>query len=447
MTEKKINIVTKYAKGWMASVAVMGGIDELTAGQGLELDGNTIQMQTVPAVAGSYTNPVVTVDSTGRITSIQDGAAADAVNADVVNTVDDVDSYDGEATALIVLNAGEGRSALYVKDSSDVFRGPAFLTGAAGLNGTNGTDGTDGDVGPKGDKGDKGERGETGLQGPVGPQGPEGPRGQAGANGQQGPQGIQGVAGQNGTAARMTVEIWNSSLRVLTSEDSGKTIFTSGEFNMDFDTPANLGAGFWCEVNNVEGNGFVTVRAPFGKQIVLYPGDCIRVWTDSVETHFLFIQKSSTPLLASFTFTGGVVGHFVELLDMRFQDFDSIRVVGSRLRKTADGGLHYQVRQGGIWQTTGYRSGITGSSGGNTSVGTVNNNYIASGEFSFTLDIRRNWELCQSVGQYNTGSPASIYGTCTLPVADFDGIRMFPVSATSTAYFVSGTLRFFGIRD
>lgn len=199
MTEKKINIVTKYAKGWMASVAVMGGVDELIAGKGLELDGNTIQMQTVPAVAGSYTNPVVTVDSTGRITSIQDGAAADAVNADVVNTVDEVDSYAGEATALIVLDAGEGRSALYVKDSSDVFRGPAFLTGAAGLNGANGTDGTDGDVGPKGDKGDKGERGETGLQGPVGPQGPEGPRGQAGANGQQGPQGIQGPEGPMGS--------------------------------------------------------------------------------------------------------------------------------------------------------------------------------------------------------------------------------------------------------
>lgn len=199
MTEKQVNLNTKYAKGWTAKVAVVGGIDELVAGEGIDITQKTISLTHTPEVAGSYTNPVITVDSTGRITSIQDGAAADAVNADVVNTVDDVDSYDGEATALIVLDAGDGRSALYVKDSSDVFRGPAFLTGAAGANGTNGTNGVDGAVGPKGDKGDKGERGETGLQGPVGPQGPEGPRGQAGANGQQGPQGIQGPEGPMGS--------------------------------------------------------------------------------------------------------------------------------------------------------------------------------------------------------------------------------------------------------
>lgn len=199
--EKQISLTTRFQKGWNARIAVVGGISEIEAGEGISINGNTISLLSIPGVAGSYTNPTVTVDETGRVVDIENGTLPSALNADLVEDIDGVSSYSGDAFALVVIDAGDGRSALYVRDESNVFQGPAYITGSRGLPGQDGIDGADGANGSTGETGEKGEAGERGPEGPQGQRGPQGESGPAGAqglNGSEGPQGPQGVMGPIG---------------------------------------------------------------------------------------------------------------------------------------------------------------------------------------------------------------------------------------------------------
>lgn len=504
MTEKKINIVTKYAKGWMASIAVVGGIDEIVAGQGLELDGKTIQMQTVPAVAGSYTNPVVTVDSTGRITSIQDGAAADAVNADVVNTVDDVDSYSGEATALIVLDAGEGRSALYVKDSSDVFRGPAFLTGAAGLDGANGTDGIDGAVGPKGDKGDKGERGETGLQGPIGPQGPEGPRGQAGANGQQGPQGIQGPEGPMGSFLTPD-EYGNIDEDAIARIQAGGArhfflVNPDGDLRTNRDVPSGISgdmqlhligyspAGGWTDYGQLTGaqgphgpqgpQGEPGEQGPQGAQGNRGPEGPMgpegpRGLTGATGERGLqgasgeagpagakgekgdkgdqgpagetgpagSSAGQSRTLLAERTFSA--LSAFVDVAGLSISEYDSVLVVYTYVSSSDNGYFYLRVGTTGA-NSSGYMSTASGSGSDITSTSEVilsGTNYINLNRCCGQVELRRGREICVSSSRGMENSTYK-YSHSIIPNINFTRIRF----AFSSGTITNGSVKIYGIR-
>lgn len=200
MTERQVNLNTKYLKGWTARVAVVGGIDELVAGEGIDITQKTISLTHIPGVAGSYTNPTIQVDNYGRIVDVENGTSPEALGAEVVPTAADVETYSGDAVALVALDAGEGRSALYLKNEGGTFDGPAYLTGSAGRNGADGVNGVDGEKGEKGDKGDQGERGVEGPQGPRGLQGETGPRGADGLQGAEGPQGPQGAMGPTGSA-------------------------------------------------------------------------------------------------------------------------------------------------------------------------------------------------------------------------------------------------------
>lgn len=200
MTEKQINLNTKYAKGWTARVAVVGGIDDLVAGDGIDITQKTISLMHIAGVAGSYTNPTIQVDNYGRIVAAENGVSPEALGAEVVPTAADVETYSGDAVALVALDAGEGRSALYLKNEGGTFEGPAYLTGSSGRNGADGVNGVDGAKGEKGDKGDTGERGPEGPMGQRGLQGETGPKGADGLNGAEGPQGAQGPRGPTGSA-------------------------------------------------------------------------------------------------------------------------------------------------------------------------------------------------------------------------------------------------------
>lgn len=200
MTERQVNLNTKYSKGWTARVAVVGGIDDLVAGEGIDITQKTISLTHIPGVAGSYTNPTIQVDNYGRIVDVENGTSPEALGAEVVPTAADVETYSGDAVALVALDAGDGRSALYLKNEGGTFDGPAYLTGSAGRNGADGINGVDGEKGEKGDKGDQGERGVEGPQGPRGLQGETGPRGADGLQGAEGPQGPQGAMGPTGSA-------------------------------------------------------------------------------------------------------------------------------------------------------------------------------------------------------------------------------------------------------
>lgn len=196
---KQILLKTEFLKGWSVRDGDFSGLP-LTPGDGITIQNGVISLTMIDGVEGTYSNPVVTVDASGRIMSIEDGALPSATNADVVNTVDDVETYSGTADVLIVLDAGDSRSALYIKDEGGVFKGPAFITGERGTNGSNGVNGVDGAKGDTGEKGDPGERGPEGPMGQRGLQGETGPKGADGLNGAEGPQGAQGPRGPTGSA-------------------------------------------------------------------------------------------------------------------------------------------------------------------------------------------------------------------------------------------------------
>lgn len=190
---KQVVLTTEFMRGWNAIDGEFP-IFEITPGDGVSIENGVISIAQVPGVSGTYTNPVVTIDAMGRVSAIQEGTTQSLLNAAVLDTSDEVAGYTGDADALFVLNAGAGRSAMYIKDDVGAFRGPAFITGEKGADGVNGVDGAQGPQGPKG---------ETGERSPEGPQGQRGPQGEAGANGSNGLNGEQGVQGPQGIQGPM----------------------------------------------------------------------------------------------------------------------------------------------------------------------------------------------------------------------------------------------------
>lgn len=198
--EKTISLSTTFGNGWNAFEGGTGGLADVVAGPGILIQGNEIRVAPVdPVITGTYTNPRVTVDETGRIMSIEDGLPIGGDTAVALADKDALNAYTGNADTVIVLDEGDGRSSVYVREAG-AYKGPAYLTGATGKDGTNGTNGTNGLDGAQGPRGFTGERGADGPQGPQGPQGVAGARGADGAQGAEGPQGPQGVKGDTGSA-------------------------------------------------------------------------------------------------------------------------------------------------------------------------------------------------------------------------------------------------------
>lgn len=186
-------------------------LSQFIPGPGLVTDGQNIRLAQIDGVAGQYVNPVVVVDDYGRVVGIQDGVSPGVIPPASVESPAELETYSGESDVVVVLNNGDGRAALYLRDGAgQPFNGPAYLTSPRPANGVDGIDGAKGDKGdkgdtgergPKGDKGDQGDKGDTGATGTPGTNGTngiQGMQGETGAKGDTGAQGIQGPEGKQG---------------------------------------------------------------------------------------------------------------------------------------------------------------------------------------------------------------------------------------------------------
>lgn len=134
--------VTPTGTPTAGSIAVFSGAQTVTAGD-LSGDvttsgGTAATLAATGVTAGSYTNPVVTVDAKGRVTSIANGSIASpggAYTKFVVATAGDafidvpLDSDNGYAYSVIVKGAPSTDATLFFRLSSD--NGTSFYSGAS----------------------------------------------------------------------------------------------------------------------------------------------------------------------------------------------------------------------------------------------------------------------------------------------------------------------------
>ncbi len=195
---KDVLIETTNGKGWKARLVESGQFDGAFAvGRGLEIADSEIRLAEVPGVAGSFSNPIVTIDETGRVIGVSEGVAAGVLPSSSVPSVSDLATYEGAEDAVLVLDAGDGRAAIYVRDGES-FVGPAYLTGGKGERGEDGENGPQGIQGEAGAKGEAGPRGPAGVDGTNGVNGLPGERGANGADGSRGETGATGPEGPEG---------------------------------------------------------------------------------------------------------------------------------------------------------------------------------------------------------------------------------------------------------
>lgn len=195
MVERQVNLNTKNERGWNVrevTGSVVGG--EFVVGQGLVFDQGVLMLAPQEGIqSGTYSLPTITVDTTGRITSIQNGETVGGYPARYIQTENELSQVAGEDNAVIVLNnASTDRSALYLRNGDGSWGDPIYITGRSGTNGLNGAAGA---TGARGEQGPAGPQGPQGIRGPEGPEGARGGTGIAGPEGPAGPQGIQGPRG------------------------------------------------------------------------------------------------------------------------------------------------------------------------------------------------------------------------------------------------------------
>lgn len=303
--------------------------------------------------------------------------------------------------------------------------------------------GPEGPRGIQGQKGDKGDIGPTGLQGPRGLQGPNGIQGLPGVQGLQGPTGLQGQQGPAGPVAMRTSELWATPVRTLSASDNGLTILTTESITIISGIPADLGAGWWVEIDNTAGKGIVN----FGGQRI-YKGDIVRFWVDSTLTlRFAPIVRPSRVLLHAHTFTASNTFSNYELANAMLADFDYIEVRFNGFVPTTDSALFAQIRTAGVWQTSGYDSIALGA--GEASLGTSTTSVILApvaagknpsrGFFRFYKDRMPSHGTVMFPGQFRDTHSV-------LPNAAFDRIRVFYTGPASNNFIVAGELEFWGVR-
>lgn len=104
---------------------------------------------------------------------------------------------------------------------------------------------------------------------------------------------LSGVKGEKGDGASLT-RVYRSSNTMITAADNGKYFNLTTQFSQTFDTAANLGAGFFCYIKNVNTDGISAIFTPFS---TMYPEEERRVDSDGTTIRSTVI----TPFRATFT--------------------------------------------------------------------------------------------------------------------------------------------------